>query len=68
MNLDPTALFLSIVFGAIGMALFIYGKRQQKYVHLFIGALLMAIPYFIANVIALIVVGVILLVMPYVFG
>lgn len=68
MNLDPTVIFFSMIFGSIGVALFMYGKRQQKYVHLFSGVLLMAVPYFVANVIALIVVGIVLILAPWFFG
>jgi hypothetical protein len=42
-------LFLSLVIGSIGLALFIYGKRQSRLPQLVGGLLLMAYPYFIGN-------------------
>ena len=51
----------------MGLAYFVYGKRQQSFVALFCGIGLMAFPYFISNTILLVVVGVGLAVIPYLF-
>jgi hypothetical protein len=40
---------LNLFFGAIGMAYFIYGKKQSHFTALFSGLALMAVPYFIGN-------------------
>jgi hypothetical protein len=42
-------LFLSFVVGSVGLALFIYGKKQTRIPQLVAGILLMAYPYFIGN-------------------
>ena len=42
-------LFLSILIGSIGMALFIYGKKQTRLPQLVAGLLLMGYPYFVSN-------------------
>jgi hypothetical protein len=68
MSLDPTTLLLSIVFGSIGMGLFLYGKKQEKYVHLLAGAALMGLPYVIANAVALLVVGAAVAAVPFVLN
>jgi hypothetical protein len=57
-NFDPTFLFLSMVMGAIGMGLFVYGKKQSRIVPLVGGLALMVYPYFVESLTALSVVGV----------
>lgn len=61
MSLDPAWLFLSLITGAIGLALFLYGKRESRGPQLVIGLLFMVYPYFTSSVTSLVVVGVILL-------
>ena len=60
MNLDPTWLFLSLLIGAFGLGLFLYGKRQSRLPQLVIGLLLMVYPYFTTSVASLVIVGAIL--------
>jgi hypothetical protein len=47
-----------LVFGSIGFVAFVYGKRMHVWKPMFIGLALMAYPYFVANDIALIAIGV----------
>jgi len=54
-----------VVFGAIGLGFFAYGKKQKALVPLFSGIALFVFPYFISNVYILVIVGVILVVLPY---
>ena len=56
----------STLFGSIGLGYFIYGKKQQKMVPLIAGIALCAYPYFISNVYAMVVVGIILTAVPWV--
>lgn len=44
---SPAALFGSVLFGAIGLGAFIYGKRMLLWKPLVIGIVLMAFPYFV---------------------
>lgn len=60
MNLDPAWLFLSLLTGAIGFSLFLYGKREARTPQLVIGLLFMVYPYFTGTVTSLLVVGAIL--------
>ena len=60
MNLDPAWLFLSLITGAIGLALFLYGKREARWPQIVVGVLFMVYPYFTVSIASLIVVGVIL--------
>ena len=54
-----------MLFGAIGFGFFLYGKKQKSVVPLITGIALSVVPYFIANVYVLVMVGVILVAIPY---
>ena len=54
-----------MVFGAIGLGFFLYGKKQKAIVPLVTGIALFIFPYFIADITMLVVVGCLLVVMPY---
>ena len=54
-----------MLFGAIGLGFFSYGKKQKAIVPLFCGIALLLFPYFISNVFVLVIAGVILIVLPY---
>jgi len=62
--MDTNTLLLSMVFGAIGMGLFVYGKKSEQVPQLAAGVGLMVCPYFIPNVMALFVVGILLIAAP----
>jgi hypothetical protein len=44
---SPEALFAAIVFGAIGMAAFVYGKKSANMRPMILGIALMGYPYFV---------------------
>jgi hypothetical protein len=46
---SPAALFGSLLFGAIGLAAFVYGKKMVRYGPMVIGLVLMAYPYFVSE-------------------
>jgi len=54
------------LFGAIGFGFFIYGKKQRSLVPFLTGIALFLFPYFISNVYILVIVGVILVAIPYI--
>ena len=60
MNLDPSWLLLSVPIGAIGVALFIYGKKQARWPQMVCGLLFIVYPYFTTTVSWLVAVGVML--------
>jgi hypothetical protein len=60
-------LLWGVVFGSVGLAYFVYGKKQGRFIPLLCGIGLMAFPYFISNTVLLVVVGLALLVVPYFF-
>jgi len=66
-EMDSTAVLLwGMLFGAIGFGFFLYGKKQKAVVPLITGIVLCVVPYFIANVYALVIVGVILMAIPFI--
>jgi hypothetical protein len=62
---STSLLFLGLIFGSFGMGYCMYGRRQNSLVPFICGVLLMAVPYFIANVAALVIVGVVLAAVPF---
>lgn len=51
-------IFACIIFGAIGFAVFVYGKKIKSFRHLMVGAALMAYPYFVSGTFLLYFVGI----------
>lgn len=58
-------LLWGVIFGAIGMGFFVYGKRQSAPIPLVCGIALMVFPYFISNVWGTVAVGALLMAIPY---
>jgi hypothetical protein len=54
-----------VLFGAIGFGYFLYGKKQTAVVPLLVEIALCVVPYFIANVYALVGIGIVLVAIPY---
>ncbi|HWB54171.1 MAG TPA: hypothetical protein VG722_08260 [Tepidisphaeraceae bacterium] len=50
-------LLLSVLYGALGMGFFIYGKKQQRPVPLIVGIVLMLVTFFVYNTTRLVVIG-----------
>ena len=63
--MDATSLVIGIFTGAIGVAYFIYGKRQARFVPLIAGMLLCVYPYFVASVPLMLAVGAALIAAPF---
>ncbi len=64
--MEGTSLLIwGMVFGAIGLGFFMYGKKQKAVVPLCTGIALFMFPYFISNVYMLVIVGVLLVALPY---
>lgn len=64
--MDTNGLMLSLLFGAIGTGFLMYGRRMSAFLPITVGLGLMVIPYFISNVIALLVVCLTLTAVPFV--
>ena len=66
MDLNENHLWVSLVFGAIGAGMFLYGKKAGRMVPLGAGLGLMVVPYFIPNVILMAVVSCAMTALPWV--
>ncbi len=57
MEFDPTLLMLSLIPSGIGLVLFVYGKKQERWAHLGAGLVLMVYPYFVNTVLQMLLGG-----------
>jgi len=65
-EIGSTAVLLwGLLFGSIGFGFFLYGRKQKAVVPLITGIALCVVPYFIANAYVLVMVGVILMAIPF---
>ena len=62
---SESSLIWSMLFGAIGVGFFIYGRRQRMMVPFVSGLALMIVPYFVDNVGAMIALCVAFIALPY---
>jgi hypothetical protein len=62
---SEAGLIWSVLFGAVGVGYFIYGKRQRMMVPFAVGVALIVFPYFISNVYLMVLAGVGLSAVPY---
>ena len=64
--MESTSLLIwGMLFGAIGLGYFTYGKKQKAVVPLFVGMALFIFPYFISNIYVFVTAGIVLVVLPY---
>lgn len=57
MKIDATWLLLSLVISAVGMGLFIYGKKQSRIPHLVAGLILMIYTYVVTSALWMILIA-----------
>ena len=62
---SPGTLFVGLLAGIVGMAYFVYGKRQQRAVFLLAGVGLCVYPYLVSGATLLVVVGLLLAAAPF---
>lgn len=62
---STAVLMWGMVFGAVGLGFFLYGKKQKAVVPFIAGITLCVFPYFIENVYVLVGVGLVLVAIPY---
>ncbi len=65
MDLSTSQLMLGLLFGTIGMAMFVYGKKQQHWIALGAGLGLMVFPYVVTNAWVMTGIGVALTALPF---
>ncbi|MEO8460580.1 MAG: hypothetical protein ABI451_08635 [Dokdonella sp.] len=59
------SLVWGLLFGCIGLGYFLYGKQQRKAIPFMCGVGLMLFPYFVSNSIVMVLIGAILMAIPY---
>jgi len=59
------ALFLSVLFGSIGVGYFVYGRKQKRMVPLLAGLGLCGFPYLVSGTALTVLIGVVLLALPW---
>jgi len=57
LDLSAGEIMLALLFGAIGLGMFMYGKKTQHVVCLVAGCVLMVFPYFVSNVWLMLLIG-----------
>ena len=62
---SESELLWGVLFGSVGLGFFVYGKKQTMVVPLVCGLALMVYPYFMPNTVALVLVGLVLVAIPY---
>lgn len=63
--MNASTLWWGLLFGSIGLGFFIYGRKQRAIVPLVCGGALMAFPYFVSGMAWLLLIGVVLIAIPY---
>ena len=63
--MNESWLLWGLLFGAIGLGLFVYGRKQRVTVPMVCGLALMIFPYFVSDTIPLVAVGVALILAAY---
>ncbi len=64
--MSGSTLFFGFIFGMVGLGYFMYGKKQGDLMALAVGIGLMVYPYFIYNLWLVLLVGVVLMALPFV--
>ena len=63
--MSESSLLWGVLFGAIGLGYFVYGKKQRAVVPLLCGVGLMVLPYFVSSAWLLFLVGAVIAAVPY---
>lgn len=63
--MSTASLVWGVLFGAIGVGYFIYGKRQSMIVPLACGIALIVYPWFVSGALPTVIIGVLLTAVPY---
>lgn len=63
--MNTSQLLLGVLFSSIGLGYFIYGKKQKTIVPFLCGLILMIFPYFIESPGLIVLIGAVVLAVPY---
>jgi len=59
--MNESVLLWGILFGAIGLGMFVYGRRQRAVAPFVAGLALMGFPYFVSDTLMLVIIGIALI-------
>ena len=62
---SESQLIWGVLVGGVGLGYFLYGKKQRAVVPLVAGISLFIFPYFVSNVILLVIVGMLIIAVPW---
>jgi hypothetical protein len=62
---SEATLIWGLIFGSVGLAYFVYGRKQKRGVPFLSGIGLMVFPYFVSNVYLIVIIGTVLIALPY---
>jgi hypothetical protein len=62
---SESSIIWSMLFGAIGVGYFIYGRRQRRLVPFVSGIALMVVPYFVDATVAMVALCIAFMALPY---
>ena len=62
---DPDTLLWGMIFGAIGLGYFVYGKNQGRMVMMLLGAALCVFPYIVTGLLPLCLIGAVRTLLPF---
>ena len=65
MEIEPGKLFIEFLFGLVGMAYFLYGRKQGRMLFMACGAGLGVFPYFVDALWAIVLAGLLLSALPF---
>jgi hypothetical protein len=65
--MSESTIWWGLLFGTLGIGYFVYGKRQRMVVALASGIALMVFPYFVSNAMLIVLIGALLLALPFLF-
>jgi hypothetical protein len=60
-------LLWGLLYGSIGLGFFVYGRKQRAPIPLLYGIALMVFPYFVTSVPLLVIIGAVLIAIPWFF-
>lgn len=63
--MDQAVMLWGLLFGSIGIGFLVYAKQQRAVVPLVVGLALSIYPFFVSNVYALVLIGLVLTAIPY---
>ena len=65
--MDSSSLLWGLLFSSIGLGYFVYGKKQGRGSALIAGIALMIFPYFVTSWYFIVLIGIVLMAVPYFF-